>query len=108
MRCPDCDSDQIIKNGFNALDKQIYRCKACGRQFVLDPDKGPIPNETKDLIDRLLLERIALAGIARVVGVSESWLQRYVNKKVVPSSIGFKKSLTLNLDQYLASHYSDG
>lgn len=27
---------------------------------------------------------------------------------VVPSSIGFKKSLTLNLDQYLASHYSDG
>ena len=68
MRCPDCDSDQIIKNGFNALDKQIYRCKACGRQFVLGPDKGPISKETKDLIDRLLLERIALAGIARVVG----------------------------------------
>ena len=31
-----------------------------------------------------------------------------MEKSVVPSSIGFKKSLTLNLDQYLASHYSDG
>ena len=31
-----------------------------------------------------------------------------LNILVVPSSIGFKKSLTLNLDQYLASHYSDG
>ncbi len=81
MRCPDCASNQIIKNGFNALDKQIYRRKACGRQFVLDPDKGPIANETKDLLDHLLLERISLAGIARVVGVSESWLQCYVNKK---------------------------
>ena len=99
MRCPDCDSDQIIKNGFNALDKQIYRCKACGRQFVLDPDKGPISKETKDLIDRLLLERIALAGIARVVGVSESWLQRYVNKKYaeVPREVQVKRDYSGSL-----------
>ena len=47
MYCPACDSKQIIKNGFNALDKQMYRCKKCGRQFVLMPDKGPISEETK-------------------------------------------------------------
>jgi hypothetical protein len=35
----------------------------------------------KDFIDKLLLERIPLAGIARVVGVSECWLQGYVNRK---------------------------
>jgi insertion element IS1 protein InsB len=33
------------------------------------------------LIDKLFLERISLAGIARVVGVSERWLQGYVNRK---------------------------
>lgn len=33
------------------------------------------------LIDRLLLEKIPLVGICRVVGVSESWLQEYVNQK---------------------------
>ena len=36
---------------------------------------------TKNLIDRLLLERISLAGIARAAQVSEQWLQTYVNEK---------------------------
>ncbi|KJU86076.1 Insertion element protein [Candidatus Magnetobacterium bavaricum] len=33
-----------------------------------------------DLIDLLLLERMALAAIVRVTGVSERWLQDYVNQ----------------------------
>jgi hypothetical protein len=40
-----------------------------------------IDQATRDLIDRLLLERISLAGIARAVQVSEQWLQTYVNEK---------------------------
>ncbi len=35
----------------------------------------------KVLIDRLLSERLALAGIVRVIGVSAGWLQGYVNAK---------------------------
>jgi IS1 family transposase len=34
------------------------------------------------LIDKLLLEKISLAGICRTTGVSERWLQYYVNKKL--------------------------
>ncbi len=95
MRCPACDSDRTIKNGFNALNKQNYRCKQCGRQFVLMPDKEPISDETKDRIDRLLCERMSLARIARVAGVSESWLQRDVNKKYaeVPRAVHVKKNI---------------
>jgi IS1 family transposase/transposase-like protein len=81
MCCPDCNSQQFIKNGINATGKQNYKCLDCGRQFVTDPLKSPITDTTKALIDRLLLERISLAGIARVTGVSESWLQTYVNQK---------------------------
>jgi len=40
-----------------------------------------ISSATKDLIDRLLLENISLAGIARSTGVSQKWLQDYVNNK---------------------------
>jgi AraC-like DNA-binding protein len=40
-----------------------------------------IDEATKALIDKLLLEKIPLAGIARVAGVSEPWLQSYVNAK---------------------------
>lgn len=56
-------------------------CKACGRQFVENPTFRVISDETKALIDRLLLERISLAGIARAVQVSERWLQSYVNER---------------------------
>ncbi len=75
---------------------QNHICKECGRQFVLFPDKKLVPVETKSLVDKLLLERISLAGIARVTGVSESWLQRYVNKKMaeIPKTIEFKSGFT--------------
>jgi IS1 family transposase len=40
-----------------------------------------VPEATKQLIDRLLLERISLRGIARAAQVSWAWLQDYVNNK---------------------------
>ena len=46
-----------------------------------DPQNKVITDETKGLIDKLLLEKIPLAGIARVSNVSEPWLQGYVNEK---------------------------
>ena len=79
--CPDCHTDQVIKNGSIHTGKQKYACNACGRQFVDDSQFRIISDETTALIDRLLLEKIALAGIARAVQVSESWLQAYVNAK---------------------------
>ena len=81
MNCPTCQSEKVVKNGFNRLKKQMYRCKTCGRQFVLNPSKTAITQETKALVDRLLLERNSLKGIQRCVGVSASWLQQYVNNK---------------------------
>ncbi|GAB0150168.1 hypothetical protein McPS_29080 [Marichromatium sp. PS1] len=75
-------------------EKAVYKCQDCGRQFVLYPAKGPVSQETRELIDRLLLEKISLAGIARAVKVSEAWLQNYVNEKYkkVPRHVALKKT----------------
>jgi IS1 family transposase len=56
---------------------------------VINPTNKTISPDTKQLIDRLLLERISLRGIARATGVSWSWLQNYVNNKLaaVPRQI---------------------
>ncbi len=82
MHCPDCYSTEIVKNGFQSKNnKQKYLCKKCHRQFVLEPEKHKITETQKEMVDKLLLERISLAGICRVVGVSERWLQYYVNDK---------------------------
>ena len=93
--CPNCNSESIVKNGFIHSGKQNHLCKDCGRQFVEDPQNKVISDDTKALIDKLLLEKIPLAGIARVVDVSEPWLQGYVNEKYasVPRqvNVGAKK-----------------
>jgi transposase-like protein len=79
--CPSCASSQTVKNGRIHNGKQRFKCHKCGRQFVEHPQKKMIDSATRELIDRLLLERISLAGIARAVQVSEQWLQTYVNEK---------------------------
>jgi len=57
------------------------------------------------LVDLLLLERLSLAGIARAVGVSQSWLQTYVNdvyedmpQSPVVTTKG-KGNLTIQMDE---------
>lgn len=79
--CPNCSSSRSVKNGRIHNGKQRFLCHECGRQFVEHPRKKMIDGATRELIDRLLLERISLAGIARAVQVSEQWLQTYVNEK---------------------------
>ena len=80
--CPTCGSEQLIKNGSVHNNKPKYQCKVCRRQFVINSTNSPVSEETKQLINRLLLERISLRGIARVTQVSWSWLQDYVNQKL--------------------------
>jgi len=80
--CPACSSEHLIKNGLAHNGKPKYQCKSCGHQFVINPTNSPVSKEIKQLIDRLLLERISLRGIARVTQVSWSWLQDYVNRKL--------------------------
>ena len=56
-----------------------FRCRGCSRCFVERPKRGPVPDATKALVRRLLLERVSLRGVARATGLSRSWLQRFVN-----------------------------
>jgi transposase-like protein len=93
MVCPNCHSSNVVKNGSIHNGKPKFYCKDCGRQFVENPENR-ISQDKKDLVDKLLLERIPLAGIARVIGVSERWLQSYVNRKYqeVPRKVDVKKN----------------
>lgn len=103
--CPSCRSEDVSRNGHTRHGKQNYKCRGCGRQFVIDPQWQVLSEEHKGLIERLLLERISLAGIARVLQLSEDCVQRYVNRKaqrvsrqveVTPKP---KKRLTVQMDE---------
>ena len=58
---------------------EIRTLSAKSAGVVHPPTKKVIGQYTRDLIDKLLLESLPLAAIARVTGVSEQWLQKDVN-----------------------------
>jgi transposase-like protein len=78
--CPRCGSRRIHIHGSTPNGTPNFRCADCQRRFVADPKKGRVPEAKKELIRRLLAERMALRAIARVVGVSRAWLQAFVNE----------------------------
>lgn len=104
MQCPACNSANIIKNGSIHNGKQKFMCKDCKRQFIEKPTKKIISDETWEFVDKLLLEKIPIAGIARVTGISEQWLQQYINDKYenIPQKIEIVKKkgrLTIQCDE---------
>lgn len=70
-----------------------------------NPQWQPIALESQAMIDRLLLEKMPLAGIARVIQVSEDWLQSYVNQYLaaVPQQVQVqpkpKQPLEVQMDE---------
>jgi insertion element IS1 protein InsB len=72
--CPRCQSPHYKKNGRIHNGKQNHQCQACGRQFVDRFEQYLVSDDTRTLIERLLVERISLRGICRAVGVTLKWL----------------------------------
>ncbi|PSO62502.1 MAG: IS1 family transposase, partial [Cyanobacteria bacterium QH_7_48_89] len=81
LDCPVCESECTVKTAVPITKKTKLKCQNCGGHFIKHSTKKSISNQTKHFIDKLLLEKLSLAGIARVTGVSEKCLQDYVNTK---------------------------
>jgi IS1 family transposase len=50
MNCQDCDSIEIVKNGFIHNSKQKYLCKNCDRQFVENPQNKIISQSQRKIV----------------------------------------------------------
>jgi insertion element IS1 protein InsB len=76
--CPRCHSSKYTKNGHIHNGKQNHQCQDCGRQFVECFEQSLVSDDTRALIERLLVERISLRGICRAVGVNLKWLLSFL------------------------------
>ena len=77
--CRDCDSLNIVKNGFNSCGNQQYQCRDCGASKVLNPKKG-YNKARKEEILRAYQERSSLRGVARTFGVSRNTITSWLKK----------------------------
>ncbi|MCS6781631.1 MAG: hypothetical protein RMI89_03850 [Gloeomargarita sp. SKYBB_i_bin120] len=56
------------------------------RQFTPEARKKYISQAQRQLVDKMLLERLSIAAISRVTGISQSWLYKYVKPKAIYTS----------------------
>jgi len=62
MKCPRCQSENIIRNGSIHNGKQKYECKECRRQFVENPQNKIISSEIKVCNSRLSVNIMQLSS----------------------------------------------
>lgn len=89
LECPQCGAVRIVKNGHAHTGRQRYLCRICTYQFTVDHIRPPVPAEHVEWVDRLLCERVPHREICRVVGVSRTWLRRYLEARIegVPTAL---------------------
>ena len=105
VTCPNCTSHKIIMYGQTHHDKQRFRCKDCGRQFVAENNHW-VSSKKRDYIERMLRERISLRAICRVMEVSMTWLMNFAASvwDQTPDDLGVDWELLDNLsDEELQS-----
>jgi transposase-like protein len=84
VRCPYCQSEQVIKGGKTDTGKQRYRCHnpACSHQSCLldAASKGRSPEIKQQVID-LTLNGSGVCATARVLGISPTTVLNELKKK---------------------------
>jgi hypothetical protein len=108
MKCPHCRSSKIKRNGHTHYGKQNYQCIECHRQFVESGQEWFVDESDKELINKLLLERISLSGICRVCNVSQSWLLSYIKELYSNLPDDLNADLTLpDIEVYLSARMDE-
>ena len=77
--CPRCHATHVVRNGRLRSGSAQLLCRECGRRFVPDPKRQPVSDAERELVRRLLRERMGVRAIARATGRSRSWVQAFVN-----------------------------
>ena len=80
-RCPHCQSDAVVRNGHALNGKQLYRCRACGRQSRENPTPHAYPPTRREEILQAYQERSSLRGLTRTFGVSRTTVSSWIQNK---------------------------
>jgi transposase-like protein len=81
LHCPHCLSDALVRNGHAPNGKQLYRCRACGRQSRENPTPHTYQQARREEILRAYQERSSLRGLTRTFGVSRTTVSTWIKKK---------------------------
>lgn len=79
MQCPSCHSTQIFKNG-RRKNRQCYKCKQCGRQFLESYLPWRYSNDIKQLCLKMHLDGMSLRKIEQVTNIHHTTILHWLRK----------------------------
>lgn len=79
IRCRECGSTNLVKNGSNGVGNPKSKCKDCGFSGVLH--RKTADESTKKKIAMAYQERSSLRGVGRIFGVSHQSVLNWTKKK---------------------------
>ncbi len=80
-----CQSEALVRNGHAPNGKQLYRCRACGRQSRENPTPHAYPTARREEILHAYQERSSLRGLTRTFGVSRTTVSSWIKKSSAAS-----------------------
>ena len=81
LKCPHCESENIVRDGFTPKHKQRYRCNECQRVSRENPQPRGYTEDEKERILNAYEERSSMRGLERVFGVSRKTVSGWLKKK---------------------------
>ena len=82
MKCPNCQSKQIRKNG-HRRGKQNYQCKKCARQFIIAYSQVGYPSSVKESCLKMYVNGLGFRAIERITGVNHNTVIRWVRNSAI-------------------------
>ena len=79
MRCPKCNSDLKIKNGW-IRNLQRYMCKNCSNNYTVTQKSYAVDKKQKRQALVMYLQGMSISAIARIVNVSHVSVRRWINQ----------------------------
>ncbi len=96
IRCPHCQSGEVVKYGTTSNDKERYRCQqddTCGRTFIRAYAYQGCRPQVKQQIVEMTLNGSGVRDIARVLQISPTTVIGELKKRPRPSLRSTKSSL---------------
>ena len=79
--CPQCNKDDLVKNGHSENGTQRYRCKSCKKSFQIDYTYNAWSPGVKEQIEVQTLNSSGVRDISRNLGISKSTVISELKKK---------------------------
>lgn len=108
--CPHCQSQDVVKNGFNKTverPKQKFQCRQCRRYFQLDYTNPASIADTDRKIITLMTDGNSIGGIRRILGVGYKTIYNALKKKTQLKAVNPLVCKTNPIAVEIDEHWSD-